>query len=60
MQVLVFDIDDTLYLERDYVRSGFGAAGRWARSPSSASPIWLTGRGRPSRKACEEWSSTSP
>jgi putative hydrolase of the HAD superfamily len=26
----VFDIDDTLYLERDYVRSGFEAAGRWA------------------------------
>jgi putative hydrolase of the HAD superfamily len=26
----VFDIDDTLYLERDYVRSGFAAAGRWA------------------------------
>jgi putative hydrolase of the HAD superfamily len=27
---IVFDIDDTLYLERDYVRSGFEAAGRWA------------------------------
>jgi putative hydrolase of the HAD superfamily len=26
---VVFDIDDTLYLERDYVRSGFGAVGRW-------------------------------
>jgi putative hydrolase of the HAD superfamily len=26
----VFDIDDTLYLERDYVRSGFQAAGAWA------------------------------
>ena len=26
----VFDIDDTLYLERDYVASGFQAAGRWA------------------------------
>jgi putative hydrolase of the HAD superfamily len=26
----VFDIDDTLYLERDYVRSGFKAVGRWA------------------------------
>lgn len=26
---VVFDIDDTLYLERDYVRSGFEAAGRW-------------------------------
>ncbi len=26
----VFDIDDTLYLERDYVRSGFEAVGQWA------------------------------
>lgn len=25
----VFDLDDTLYLERDFVRSGFAAAGRW-------------------------------
>jgi putative hydrolase of the HAD superfamily len=30
-QVVVFDIDDTLYLERDYVRSGFRAVGAWAR-----------------------------
>ena len=28
---LVFDIDDTLYLERDYVRSGFRAVGEWIR-----------------------------
>jgi putative hydrolase of the HAD superfamily len=26
---LVFDLDDTLYLERDFVRSGFEAAGAW-------------------------------
>jgi putative hydrolase of the HAD superfamily len=26
---VVFDMDDTLYLERDYVRSGFEAVGRW-------------------------------
>jgi len=26
---VVFDIDDTLYLERDYVRSGFAAVGVW-------------------------------
>ena len=25
----VFDLDDTLYLERDYVRSGFRAVGQW-------------------------------
>ncbi len=28
----VFDIDDTLYLEQDYVRSGFHSIGEWARS----------------------------
>lgn len=27
---LAFDLDDTLYLERDYVRSGFAHVGRWA------------------------------
>jgi putative hydrolase of the HAD superfamily len=27
----VFDIDDTLYLERDYVQSGFEAVGHWVR-----------------------------
>ena len=26
---VVFDIDDTLYLERDYAFSGFEAVGRW-------------------------------
>ena len=26
---VVFDIDDTLYLERDYVGSGFAAVGAW-------------------------------
>jgi putative hydrolase of the HAD superfamily len=29
---VVFDVDDTLYLERDYVRSGFAAVERWART----------------------------
>lgn len=28
---IVFDLDDTLYLERDYVRSGFRAVGAWVR-----------------------------
>jgi putative hydrolase of the HAD superfamily len=28
-RVAVFDLDDTLYLERDFVRSGFAAVGRW-------------------------------
>ena len=27
--VVVFDLDDTLYLERDFVRSGFAAVGKW-------------------------------
>jgi putative hydrolase of the HAD superfamily len=30
-RLVVVDIDDTLYLERDYVRSGFSAVGAWAR-----------------------------
>lgn len=31
VQCAVFDLDDTLFLERDYVRSGFTAVGNWAR-----------------------------
>jgi putative hydrolase of the HAD superfamily len=31
IKCVVFDIDDTLYLERDYVRSGFRAVGKWAQ-----------------------------
>lgn len=27
--MIVFDLDDTLYLERDFVRSGFAAVDRW-------------------------------
>jgi putative hydrolase of the HAD superfamily len=30
-KAIVFDLDDTLYLERDYVRSGFQATGEWFR-----------------------------
>jgi putative hydrolase of the HAD superfamily len=30
IKCVVFDIDDTLYLERDYVRSGLRAVGEWA------------------------------
>jgi putative hydrolase of the HAD superfamily len=30
LSVVVFDIDDTVYLERDYVYSGFRAVGHWA------------------------------
>jgi putative hydrolase of the HAD superfamily len=31
VDAIVLDIDDTLYLERDYVHSGFDAVGQWAR-----------------------------
>ncbi len=31
IRCVVFDVDDTLYLERDYIRSGFGCVGGWAR-----------------------------
>jgi putative hydrolase of the HAD superfamily len=31
LKCVVFDIDDTLYLERDYVQSGFRAVGDWVR-----------------------------
>ena len=31
IECIVFDIDDTLYLERDYVRSGLRAVGEWVR-----------------------------
>jgi putative hydrolase of the HAD superfamily len=41
---VVFDIDDTLYLERDYVRSGFAAVGRLVRErvgmPDFAERAW--------------------
>ena len=32
---VVFDLDDTLYDERDYVRSGFAAVGRSAARDST-------------------------
>ncbi|HEY8526430.1 MAG TPA: HAD family hydrolase [Acidimicrobiales bacterium] len=45
-RVVVFDIDDTLYLERDYVRSGFRAVGAWARRalgiPDLADRAWAS------------------
>jgi putative hydrolase of the HAD superfamily len=36
-RVIVFDLDDTLYLERDYVESGLAAVGRWAETQMSIS-----------------------
>lgn len=32
ISALVFDLDDTLYPERDYIRSGFRAVGEWAEA----------------------------
>jgi putative hydrolase of the HAD superfamily len=32
VDAVVVDIDDTVYLKRDYIRSGFEAVGRWAQS----------------------------
>ena len=34
IRCVVFDVDDTLYLERDYVRSGFDAVGAWLQRDS--------------------------
>lgn len=34
---VVFDVDDTLYLERDYAHSGFSALGRWLESERGVS-----------------------
>jgi len=31
-RILVFDLDDTLYMERDFARSGLKAVGDWSRS----------------------------
>ena len=46
---VVFDMDDTLYLERDYVRSGFAAIARDARPVRRRErPASTRGSGRPS------------
>ena len=39
-RVVVFDIDDTLYLERDYVLSGLRAVGKWAERRFSVANIF--------------------
>lgn len=40
VQCVVFDIDDTLYLERDYVRSGFAAASAACEVSGLADACW--------------------
>lgn len=37
-EAVVFDLDDTLYPERDYVRSGARAAARWVAGETGADP----------------------
>ncbi len=39
-RVIVFDLDDTLYLERDYVRSGFLAVEAASRISGFAAQAW--------------------
>jgi putative hydrolase of the HAD superfamily len=39
-RVAVFDVDDTLYLERDYVRSGFFAVAAWAEESLGLSGLF--------------------
>jgi putative hydrolase of the HAD superfamily len=44
-RAILFDMDDTLYLERDYVMSGFGAVARWLETetgiPAAATRLRL-------------------
>ncbi len=40
VRVLVLDVDDTLYLERDYVRSGFEAVAAFLDEPRFATVAW--------------------
>ncbi len=40
IKTYIFDIDDTLYLERDYVKSGFGAVGEAVNCPLFGEKCW--------------------
>jgi putative hydrolase of the HAD superfamily len=39
IKAIIFDLDDTLYPERNYVRSGFRAVGEWAGRRLNLSPV---------------------
>jgi putative hydrolase of the HAD superfamily len=41
---VVFDADDTLYLEREYVRSGFRAVGGWVHAALGVSSFYKAAR----------------
>lgn len=40
IKAYIFDIDDTLYLERDYVKSGFFAVGEAVKCPKFGEKCW--------------------
>lgn len=40
IQTVILDIDDTLYLERDYVKSGFYAVGKALQMPEFGQKCW--------------------
>lgn len=37
---IIFDLDDTLYSEKDYVRSGFKAVARWLGNEGFSDKLW--------------------
>jgi putative hydrolase of the HAD superfamily len=39
LKAWIFDLDDTLYPERDYVRSGYRAVGEWAERRLKLTPV---------------------
>ena len=51
IQAVVFDLDDTLYLERDYVRSGYRAAAEYLQHQRPARP----GEPRDAAQTYEAW-----
>ena len=45
---VIFDLDDTLYAEREYVRSGYRAVARYLQNDSYADKLWqYFAKGRP-------------
>lgn len=40
LEGVIFDLDDTLYDEKDYVRSGFSAVARHLGDPNGADTLW--------------------
>ena len=48
IQGIIFDLDDTLYSEKNYVRSGYAAVARYLRDERYAERLWaLFEQGRP-------------